>query len=209
MYRRLAAAIAALLVGGNSCLAGSPTQSTAPSWLSWLGPVEEGVRSFSIDYYGPHSDFDESFRDIDVAMLTMMRGWRTGSGVELQLGGGVLVADGTRWEPLIPEPPRESHAYGLIAGGLLRYNFPKLLGAMPFIDGGMQLLWTESPFPAGGSAVNGVVRWGGGFAIPIGRTDALDVGYRRAHISNGGADSAVNPAWNGEGLFLSWRQQIE
>lgn len=203
MHREILA-VAALLWGGASCWADSPAQTPA---AGWLGPAER-VRSFAIDYYGPHSDFDETFRDIDVVMLSMMHGWRTNSGIELQLGGGVLVADGIRWEPLTADPPRDSQAYGLAAGGLVRYNLPKMLGVTPFVDGAVQVLWTERPFPAGGSAVNGFIRFGGGFELPIGATDALDVGYRRAHISNGGSDSTVNPAWNGEGLFLSWRKQV-
>jgi hypothetical protein len=51
----------------------------------------------------------------------------------------------------------------------------------PDVDVSAQMLWAEQPFPVGGSAVNGFLRWGGGVAIPLG-SHSFEVGYRLAHL---------------------------
>jgi hypothetical protein len=203
--RKVLVPVAALLWASPGIAAADEVMPAGPKEYGWFGTIDETARTVGIDYFGPRDDFDEQFRDIDVAVVTMTRGWRTSSGFELQLGGGMLIAEGTRHEPFSVEPVQDSDAFGLLGGGLIRYNLPSTPFGRAFIDASIQVLWAERPFPAGGSAVNGLVRWGGGFAVPLGAAHAVEFGYRRAHVSNGGETSVANPAWNGEGFFLGWR----
>ncbi|MBB6093840.1 hypothetical protein HNQ60_002721 [Povalibacter uvarum] len=142
--------VAALLCTSVGSAAADEPMPAAPKEYGWFGAVDEAARTISMDYFGPRDDFDEQFRAIDVVALTMMHGWRAESGFELQLGGGVLVANGTRHEPFSIESVQDSDAVGLLGGGLVRYNLPALPIGHAFIDASIQFLWAERPFPAGG-----------------------------------------------------------
>jgi hypothetical protein len=205
----LVATLLAILLAAMPASAAEPAVDPDQKHFGWFGSLEEVSNTWSIDHYGPRDDFNEQFRDIDITAASLMRGWRTSSGFELRLGGGLWLANGTRWEPLTDEPPRDSDAFGLTLGGLIRYNLPELFSVRPFVDASAQFLWAERPFPADGSAVNGFVRWGGGFAVRFDERRSLEFGYRLAHVSNGGPTSTQNPAWDGDGFFLGLRQKVK
>ena len=185
------------------------TLSTAGAADGLFGDVAQESGIWSLEDYGPRDQFDEQFRDLDVFALNYARAWRMSSGFEFSLSGGPWLARGTRWEPLTSDPPVDSDAFGISVGGGVRYNFPEVLRVRPFVDGTVHFSWAERPFPVGGSAVNGFVRWGLGLEVKMHADDSLDLGYRRGHVSNGGKSSVQNPAWNGDGLFLAWRRKLE
>ncbi len=167
----------------------------------WSGPVlalREDGWSASIDLLGPRGDFGEQFRDIDLYGLTLGRSWQFGYGLELRALASGVVARDERSEPFSPTPPLHSDAEGLAFGGGLRQYLLDWQGLHLFAEGSVQFLWTMgTPFPAGGSGVNGLVRWGGGAGYDLGPGLRLEMSYQRAHISNGGGIVASNPAWKG------------
>lgn len=174
-----------------------------------LGPVTEEAWVFETEHFTPRGDFQQAIRDLDAVSVSAMRAWRYASGLELQLGGGVFHASGTTSELFSPDPPMDSGADGIRAGGRIRYNFPELGPVQPFVDGYAGVLWTPgSPFPAGGTAVNGMATWGGGMEFAVDDRWAVEAGWRNQHISNGGGLVDYNPAWDSQGAFISLRRTI-
>ncbi len=174
-----------------------------------LGGVTDEAWVFEAEHFTTRGDFQEAIRDLEGVSLSAMRAWRFSSGLEFQLGGGLFHADGTTTELFSPTPPVESGADGIRAGGRIRYNFPELGPARPFVDGYAGVGWTPgSPFPAGGTAVNGLATWGGGVAFAVDNRWAVEAGWRNQHISNGGGLVEHNPAWDSQGAFLSLRRTI-
>lgn len=174
-----------------------------------LGAVTEEAWVFEVEHFAPRGDFQEAIRDLDGVSVSAMRAWRYSSGLELQIGGGLFRATGTTTELFSPDPPVESGADGIRAGGRVRYNFPQLGAARPFVDGYAGVLWTPgAPFPAGGTAVNGMATWGGGVEVAVDDRWAVEAGWRNQHISNGGGLVDHNPAWDSQGAFLSLRRTI-
>lgn len=168
---------------------------------AWIFEVESAL---------PRGDFATEFRDIEAVSLTAMRSWRHSSGFEFQLGGGLYGASGERSEPLSSDPPEDSDAAGIKAGGRVRYNFPAIGPARPFVDGYAGVVWTPgSPFPAGGTAVNGQAAWGGGVEFEMSDSWSIEAGYRRQHLSNGGGLVEHNPAFDSQGAFIGVRRSLE
>ncbi len=171
--------------------------------VQWA-PTRGVERSWRLqaDYLSPK----EANRPIDVVTVTASHVWRFPFGVEAALGLGVLNANGQRIE--VNRPPLDSGATGALFGGGVRLAPMRVGPVEPFVEGGVHFLYTAGhPFPAEGSSVNGLVRWGGGVNVHLSDRLAVEGGYHGAHISNGGGLVSYNPAWNGRGGFvgLSWR----
>lgn len=165
---------------------------------------------FEVESASPRGEFAPEFRDIQAVSLTAMRSWRQSNGFEFQLGGGLYGATGVRSEPFSSEPPEDSDAAGVKAGGRVRYNFPPVGPVRPFVDGYAGVVWTPgSPFPAGGTAVNGQAAWGGGVAFEMTESWSFEAGYRRQHLSNGGGLVDYNPAFDSHGAFIGVRRSLD
>jgi len=172
-------------------------------------PPIEHAWVFEAEGLTPRDDFGDAFRDIDAVTLSAMRSWRHSDGLELQLGGGFFLASGVRGEPFSSEPPADSDAAGVKAGGRLRYNFPAVGPVRPFADAYAGVVWTPgSPFPAGGTAVNGQATWGGGVEVALDDRWAIETGYRQQHLSNGGGLVDYNLAFNSHGPFVGLRRRL-
>jgi len=209
MTRILSARAATLSALGALALSPPLAAEAQDSSLPVVGPVTRESWIFETSYLTPRGDFQDAIRDLEAISVTAMRSWEFASGIEAQLGGGLFSANGSTTELFSPDPPRESDATGLRAGGRVRYNFPEVGAVRPFVDAYAGVLWTPGqPFPAGGSGVNGVYEWGGGIETSLSDTWSVAAGWRNNHISNGGGLVAHNPAWDSEGAFVSVRRKI-
>jgi hypothetical protein len=159
----------------------------------------------NVETLSPREGFAEVFRDIDVSIVELGRAWQLPWALELQLAGGVLVAEGEVSEPFSPTPPQDSDAWGLHAGPALRLETPRWRGWQAFAESSAHLLWTPDEFPAGGTRFNGLIRRGFGLALALGQ---LELGYRRAHVSNGSGTGSGNPSWDGDGYWAGWRMDL-
>jgi opacity protein-like surface antigen len=196
-------------IGALALLALSTPVASAGEGLPLVGAVTDRSWVFETEYLSPRGEFQESIRDLDAVSVSAMRSWRFSSGFEAQLGAGLFSAEGTTSELFSGDPPRDSDALGLRAGGRIRYNFPELGPVRPFADGYAGVLWTPgNPFPAGGTAVNGIASWGGGAEIGLSKRWSVEAGWRNTHISNGGGLVDHNPAWDSSGPVLGLRRTL-
>jgi hypothetical protein len=162
----------------------------------------------NVETLSPREGFAEVFRDIDVSIVEVGRAWQLPWALEFQLAGGVLVAEGEVSEPLSPNPPQDSDAWGLHAGPALRLETPRWHGWQAFAESSAHLLWTPDEFPAGGTHFNGLIRRGLGLTFALGGNGQLELGYRRAHVSNGSGTGSGNPSWDGDGFWAGWRMEL-
>lgn len=162
----------------------------------------------NIETLSPREGFAEVFRDIDVSIVEVGRAWQLPWALEFQFAGGVLVAEGEVSEPLSPNPPQDSDAWGLHAGPALRLETLRWHGWQAFAESSAHLLWTPDAFPAGGTHLNGLIRRGLGLTFALGSTGQLELGYRRAHVSNGSGTGSGNPSWDGDGFWAGWRMEL-
>ncbi|MBA4763079.1 hypothetical protein [Sphingomonas sp.] len=140
-------------------------------------------------------------RDIDIATLNIYHDWQLPLGVTLSATGGFLVAQGELRSP--GQAPRASNASGVSAGGVVRIAPLRIGTVTPFAEGSIEFLYTfGKPFPAGGTSVNGFLRWGAGASVAVSRHVSVEAGWQGAHISNGGKDGSYNPGWDGRGPFV-------
>lgn len=140
-------------------------------------------------------------RDIDLATLNIYHDWQLALGVTLSATGGFLVAQGELRSP--GATPRASDASGVSAGGVVRIAPLRIGPVTPFAEGSIEFLYTfGKAFPAGGTSVNGFLRWGAGASVAVSRRISVEAGWHGAHISNGGKDGSYNPGWDGRGPFL-------
>lgn len=143
-------------------------------------------------------------RDIDIATLNIYHDWQLPLGVTLSATGGFLVAQGELRSP--GQAPRASNASGVTAGGVVRIAPLQIGPVTPFAEGSIEFLYTfGKPFPAGGTSVNGFLRWGAGASVAVSRHLSVEAGWQGAHISNGGKDGSYNPGWDGRGPFVGVR----
>lgn len=158
-----------------------------------------------VDYLTPqrHSLLSGT-RDIDVIALNVSHDWKLPVGFKVGLTAGALIASGERHD--FGQPVINSDATGALFGGGLRFA-PVTIGPVtPFVDGSIQFLYTFGrPFPAGGTSVNGFVRWGGGASVKVSKRLSVEAGWHGAHISNGGKSGVYNPGWDGHGAFVGIR----
>jgi opacity protein-like surface antigen len=181
--------------------------SSAAAQEAGFFDVDEKAILYSTEYYWPRGDFEEEHRKIDIALLSAHAVWQFAGGFELQLGGGLLVGQGTKSQ--IDDPvERDSDGYGIHAGGTLRYYLLRTGPVSAFVDGILNTAWTPGQqFPDGGSGSNGWVQWGLGLRYDVSGDWAVEGGYRHSHMSNGGGLVPHNPAWNGQGMYLGVRQR--
>jgi hypothetical protein len=196
MTRVLAAAFAAVLLA---------PAAGADGFLSRTFTVQETGWLANLDIHRPKDRWNEINRDITLASIEAWRTWEFHYGLEAQAGGGFFLANGTRTAEGTAETIR-SDAYGVAFGGGLRWYGFGLYGLRPFGEGLVNIAYTPShPFPAGGSAVNGYLRAGGGLRFDLSQRYAVEAGFHLAHVSNGGGLVPGNPAYNGQGWFLNLR----
>jgi hypothetical protein len=185
-------------------IAAAPAAS-ADTLLSRAFTVKETGWVANFDMHRPKDTWNQTNRDITLMSLEGLRSWEFQYGLEAMAGGGVFIATGTRTD-LGWAAPIKSDAYGVALGGGLRWYVFNLAGVRPFGDGFVNFAYTPThPFPAGGSAVNGYLRAGGGVRYDISKQYALEAGFHLAHVSNGGGLVPGNPAYNGQGWFLNMR----
>lgn len=181
----------------------APVDDMAPGFFS----LDERALSMVVEHYWPRGSFEDRFRPINITLLSLRASWQFHSDLEINAGGGLLVARGEISEPDAPLP-RDSDATGAFLGGGLRYYPLRLGAAAAFIEGSLSFTWTAgTQFPDGGTGTNGLVQWGAGIRYDLGPDWALEGGYRQAHISNGAGLVAHNPAWNGQGMFIGLRRR--
>lgn len=191
-----------MLKGPHAILCGLLAAGSLAPAVAQADEIRPAGWRFELDYLGR----TEPHRPIDVVAVNARHVWQGPFGFDGALGIGALHGAGERRDPGAPVLP--SDATGFLAGGAVRFA-PVVIGpAKPFVQGAVDFLYTFGrPFPAGGSSVNGLVRWGAGIEIAVSQRMSLSAGYRAAHISNGGGLVPSNPAWNGRGGFvdLTWR----
>lgn len=140
-------------------------------------------------------------RDIDIATVNVYHDWQLPLGVTLSATGGFMMAQGELRSP--GQTPRASNASGVTAGGVVRIAPLRIGPVTPFAEGSIEFLYSFGrPFPAGGTSVNGFLRWGAGASVAVSRRVSVEAGWQGAHISNGGKDGSYNPGWDGRGPFL-------
>ena len=92
------------------------------------------------------------------------------------------------------------HIDGTAAGLelLLRSHWIRGANWSLFLEGGAGVLWTENPFPSGGTRWNFTPQAGGGLTWRLAGHTHLLTGARWYHISNANTHGAQhNPAYNG------------
>lgn len=202
--RTLTAALAATILAAAPALAAEPARpADGEGWLARQFTIEEKAWIFSAEYLSPTL----YNRPIDLYALEAARAWRFHSGFELQLRGGLVHTEGDRSDDPADGEGRDSSTTGITGGVGLRYYVIDYRQLHAFLDGSMQFYWAQGqPFPSGGSAINGLLRGGGGFAYDLGPNYAIEVLYHYAHVSNGGKPPQ-NPTWEGQGAMigLRWR----
>ena len=163
---------------------------------------DPGAVRVQIDYLGPQEhSLLAGTREIDIGAVNVSRDWRLPAGFTGSLTGGVMTAWGERRDP--GQLAISSGATGLLFGGGLRFAPVRIGRVTPFVEGSVQALYSFGhPFPAGGTSVNGFVRWGGGASVHVSDRVAVEAGWHGAHVSNGGEGTERNPAWDGHGAFI-------
>ncbi|WP_081767021.1 acyloxyacyl hydrolase [Hylemonella gracilis] len=185
-----------------------PTRAHAQAW-PLIGEMTQRAWTYELHGFTPRGAFHERFRDIHALSLESGLAWRFLSGLELRMNGGYFHAWGETSEPLSSDPPRRSDADGLTLSYGARYYFIELGRAHLYGEAVAGFVWTPgSPFPAGGTAVNGMTRWGAGGAWRLDGLWSVELGYRRTHLSNGGGITAYNPAWEAHNLSLGLRRSL-
>jgi hypothetical protein len=180
----------------------------AQAW-PFIGEVTERAWTHEVHGFTPRGGFHEQFRDIHALSIETGPAWRFSSGLEMRMNGGYFHAWGETQEPLSNDPPRRSDADGLTLGYGARYYFLEWGHAQFHVEGVAGFVWTPGgPFPAGGTAVNGMTRWGVGGAWRLDSLWSVELGYRRTHLSNGGGITAYNPAWEAHNLSLGLRRSL-
>lgn len=205
MTRFLTAGVAVLAMAAPVSAETTGTDTTAGSALARFFTLQETGWIANLDLHRPRDAWNSRNRDITVLSLSVLRSWEFRYGLELQAGGGLFIARGTRNEPGWSNPIA-SDAYGVSLGGTVRWYAWEFWHLRPFGEATVHVTYTPShPFPAGGSAVNGYLRAGGGLRADLTSRTGLEAGYHLSHLSNGGGLVPGNPAYNGHGFFLNLR----
>jgi hypothetical protein len=175
-----------------------------------LGDIQATAWTVEANTFAPRGDFHEQFRDIRALSFELARSWRFTSGLEARMGGGWFRAQGETSEPLSSELPRQSNADGLSIAFGARYVLPEWGRVRVFAEGVLGFVWTPGdPFPTGGTAVNGMTRWGAGATWRVSGDWSIDTGYRRMHLSNGGGIVDHNPAWEAHNVYVGLRRGFD
>jgi len=175
------------------------------STLPILRYADETAWVTSLDYYAPRPGFDRQNRDIDVEDFRVTRAWHFRRGLEAQFGGLAFRASGTRTTNTSPPSLEGSDALGLGFGPMGRWNLLEIKRVRFFGDAGPDVIFTNNPFPAGGTNYDFFLRAGGGAAFRLNESYWLEAGFRWTHISNGQGIGPGNPAWQGRGVAVALR----
>lgn len=168
--------------------------------------VDERSWVVRTEYNGPRNDFNRDFRDIGLATLEVQRAWTLHGPLELRAGGGITYAKGSTAEPFSTAPARNVDVLGFNGGVEARIDLLRLDKVRLFVDGSVNMLWTHGiQFPPGGTGFNGYLRAGPGAMVKLNDRLAVEAGYHLSHVSNGAGIVAHNPAYNGHGVYLSFR----
>ncbi len=173
--------------------------------LPILRNADETAWITSLDYYAPRPGFNRGNRDIDVENFRVTRAWHFRLGLEFQFGGLVFRASGTRTTDTSPPSLERSDALGLGFGPVGRWNFLQIKRLRLFGEAGPDLIFTNNPFPAGGTKYDFFLRAGGGAAFRLNESYWLEASFRWTHISNGQGIGPGNPAWLGQGVAVGLR----
>lgn len=97
-----------------------------------------------------------------------------------------------------------SHVYGAgVAPIVWRWNFTPKPRWSVFAEMSMGGLWTTDPVPEETRSANFTAHWGGGVRLHPSTRQALVLGYRFQHISNGN-QLRTNPGVNSHVLLMGW-----
>ena len=97
-----------------------------------------------------------------------------------------------------------SHMYGVgFAPAVWRWNFTPHLKWSAFAELSMGGLWTTEPLPEDTGHLNFSAHWGGGVRLFARGRNALLIGYRFQHFSNGNQFSD-NPGVNSHVFLAGW-----
>ena len=99
---------------------------------------------------------------------------------------------------------KPSRIYGVgIAPVVWRWNFPPRPRWSAFGELSMGGLWTNDPIPENTGRINFSAHWGGGVRLRQGDGNAILIGYRFQHFSNGN-QLGSNPGVNSHVLIAGW-----
>jgi hypothetical protein len=98
--------------------------------------------------------------------------------------------------------PQNTYGFG-ITPLLWRWNFEPVGRLAPYVELGGGALWTRDPVPVRTTTSNFTGHTGAGVRIFIGPSEAVVLGYRFHHISNGNRLEA-NPGVNAHVLQFGW-----
>jgi hypothetical protein len=147
-------------------------------------------------------------RPMDMVAVEAARAWDLPYQFEVQIRGGVAHTMGERSDDAPYGEGRDSTTTGITGGVGLRYNMIEFRSVHIFAEAIAQFYWGQGqPFPAGGSAINGFLRAGGGVGYDISASYRIEAYYHAAHISNGGKPPH-NPTWEGEGGGIAVRYRF-
>ncbi len=122
------------------------------------------------------------------------------------LGPGVLRGRFTWAAEMMPVffQTSPSHVYGIgVAPVVWRWNFSPQRRWSAFAELSMGGLWTTDPVPDETRRVNFTAHWGGGVRIGSSSRQALVLGYRFQHLSNGN-QLMTNPGVNSHVALVGW-----
>jgi hypothetical protein len=170
-----------------------------------LRDADEKAWLANLQYYVPRPGFNRKNRDIDVSDIRVARAWHFRLGLEFQFGGLVFRASGTRTTDTSPPSLERSDALGLGFGPVGRWNFLQIKRLRLFGEAGPDLIFTNNPFPAGGTKYDFFLHAGGGAAFRLNESYWLEASFSWTHISNGQGIGPGNPAWQGQGVAVGIR----
>lgn len=196
----------------GECASDAPCTETAQSrkhGLPILRDADETALIASFDYYSPQPGFDRRNRDIDVENFRVNLAWHFPRGWELQFGGLIFRASGTRTTNTSPPATERSDALGFGFGPVVRWNFLQFKRVRLFGNLGLGVNFTNNDFPAGGTKYDFLLRAGGGASFRLAESYWLEASYWWTHISNGQGIDPGNPAWQGQGISLGLRYAFQ
>ncbi len=97
-----------------------------------------------------------------------------------------------------------THVYGVgVAPIGLRWNLQPRPRWSAFTELGGGFLGSSAPIPTGVARFNFMAHWGAGVRLPVSSTQAVVIGYRFHHISNGDR-LPLNPGVNSHIALVGW-----
>ena len=134
--------------------------------------------------FGDNFHFNNVREDIQFFFLSpwwgkVLKKWETGGSLE-------FIAEG--FLSYVRQDSKDRYAVGITP--LLAYNFKYFGKAVPFVELGAGILYTDLDPERFGSEFDFTPQVGGGFRYELGRGRFLKFSYRYHHISNAGLDKS-------------------